>query len=264
MKLPKTHPRSGHIVRSNGFVLRDRMTGRTEVPPEKPAGDPSATDPGSGAGGDPAADPSKKAESKTFTQEDLNRVAAKQKAEGKAAAEKALADSLGVPLDEAKAIIKKAQDEAEAKKDEATKDREKAAKEKTEAEKLKGDAANELRDARIDKALAAEKFPDIDDDKKTEAVRRMVSVAADASYDDVREAVKELAKNFPGLFAAKEIDDKTGKPKVPNSDPKSSPTKPGAGEDLYEAGKVRARKLYDKRQGFDPLAPKAAREPAAK
>lgn len=251
MKLPKTHPRS-----ASGFVRRHSIPGLfSQSANEPPAGGaptggaPGSTDP-KPVEGEPAVEP-------TFTQADLNKIGKREKEAGKRAAEQAFADQLGIPIDEAKKIIETHKAAEDAKKSEADRLKDAAAKEKSDADALKATSAGEVRTARIERALAAEKFPKIDDDKATAKVVRMLDVASDASYEDVREAVKDLKKDFPSLFEEAKDDGKNKKPPLPGSAPSGRPpTPPSDNESAFERGQRRFADEAKKRRGFNPFEKK--------
>lgn len=183
-----------------------------------------------------------KPEEKTFTQAELTSIAAREKNEGKAAAERSIAEQLGVSIEEAKAIVKAAKDADEAKKSEAEKDREAAAKEKQEAEAERQAAKAEVHEARLERAFAKEGIDLEDGDDKTKRLLRLVTVETGASYEDVLKDVQKIKADFPALFGKSE--ESTGKTtrKAPSGDPKGNPPKPTAGEDRFEAGKARAQR----------------------
>jgi len=204
-------------------------------------GDPgSGGEPGTGGGAD-----------KTFTQTDLNRIATREKAEGKAAAEKAIADMLGCTPAEAAEIIKKSREAEDKTKSEAQLEREKAAKELEAAKAEKSSAAAETHAARIERALAKLGFAGKDED--SERVQRMVTVEIGSSYEDVLKDVTELKKTLnPELFGEKT----GGKPggRLPGGDPKGGVPKPTGGEDGYAAGQARFAERKKARTTFNPLA----------
>jgi hypothetical protein len=245
----------GRTIIRNGrtYVLgRAALTGRSEGPPE--GGD------GGAGGGEPNGGEGEKG--KTFTQEQLNKFLAKEKQQGKAAgkaeAEQALADTLGVSIEEAKAIIAKNKEAEDSKKSEADKDREKAAKVLADAEKAKADAQVETHAARIERALAASGFVTDDTDegkKKSSRVQRLVTAEVGASYDDVLADVQSVKSDFPELFGSKtEGDDgKKAKGKLPNSDPAGKPKAPNGGEDKFAAGQKRFEENAAKNRGYNPF-----------
>lgn len=199
---------------------------------EDPAPNPEGGDPAGGAPAAPAAG------EKTLTQREVSAIAAREKSEGKKAAETAIAEQLGVSITEAAAIIKKAKDADEAVKSDAQKDRDAAAKEKQEAEAEKLSAKNEVHQARLERAFAKEGI-DLDDDKKKEAnsrLLRLVTVEAGADYAAVLAEVQQIKNDFPGLFT-----ETSGGGGAPSGDPKGTPPKPNPGEDKYAAGAKRAQ-----------------------
>lgn len=217
-----------------------------EEPP--PSGEEN---PPAGGGGAPAGE---KPAEKTFTQAELNAIATREKNEGKAAAERSIAEQLGVSIEDAKAIIKQSKDAADAKKSEADKDREAAAKEKTAAEADRQAAALEVHNARLERAFLKEgiDFDELGEDK-AKRLLGLVTAQSGASYDDVLKDVQQIKADFPALFGAPE---ETGtKRKAPGSDPKGAPPKPNAGEDKYAKGAERAKARYAA-PAFDPLAKK--------
>lgn len=249
MKLPNTMRR----IERNGttYVLRRAaISGKFSAPAEEPpAGDPP---PDTGSAGDK--DKSAEGEKK-FTQADVNKFATREKAEGKRAAEKALAESLGVSIEEAKKIIVKHQETEDATKSEAERERAAAVKEREAAEAAKREATAERHEAQIERALTKEGFDG--DEKKLARVRRMITVEVGATYEDVLADVQEAKTDFPELFASKAPEDKDGKPgtrKLPSSDPSGKPPKPSGGEDAFAAGQKRFEEEAKKRRGYNPLA----------
>lgn len=248
MKLPKTHPSR------SGFVRRHSIPGLFSAPANEPPAD-QGKDKGTDAGKD---DEGKDGDNKpTFTQADLNRIGKKEKEAGKRAAAEEFATQLGVPLEEAKKILADHKAAEDAKKSEADRLKDAAEADKREAEKNKSTTASEIRGARIERALAAAKFPKIDDDAATAKVVRMIDVPLDASLDDVKEAVAELAKEFPALFAEVKDDGKGKPPRLPGSAPSGKPPAPvGDNEGGLAAGARRFKEQAAKRTGFNPLAKK--------
>lgn len=236
--------------RPGNYVLgRVACSGKFSQPADEPPADTDPKDDDSGK--------DKPAE-KTFTQAEVNKMTAKEKGEGRRAAEKALADQLGVSLAEAAEIIKKHREAEDAAKSEAEKERAAAAKEREAAEAAKREAATEVHEARIERALAAEGFAG--DDKKLARVRKMITVEVGATYDDVLADVKEAKTEFPEIFAGKTPEGDAGKKtgKLPSSDPAGRPPTPKGGEDKYAAGANRFAEANKKRQGFNPLAKQQA------
>ena len=246
MTLPESVRRNR---RPGNYVLgRVACSGKFSAPANEPPADPDPK---------PDDDSGKvKPEDKKFTQADLNKIAAKEKAAGKRAAAQELADQLGVPLDRAKEIVAAAVEAEDAKKSEAEKEKAKASQAATEAEKAKADAEQAKHESLIERALLRSGFTADDSDegqKRLTRVRKMITVEVGASFEDVLDDVKDVKTDFPALFAEQDPKDGGKTPKVPNSDPKGKPPKPTGGEDKFDAGKKRFKESQNKHRGFNPL-----------
>lgn len=244
MKLPNVRRK----ISADGsvYLVRRTLSGKFSAPAnEPPAGDPAGGQGGAGGGTEPNKGG---AEDKTFTQADLNRIGAKEKAEGKAAAERAIAESLGVSIEDAKVIIAKSKEAEDQKKSEADKDREAAAKERAEAEKTRKDVARELHEARVRTAFAAAGFTGDEDALKR--AMKAVTVDEGASADDITADVKELKKTLnPELFGSKKAG---GGGRLPGGDPKGGTPPPAGGEDAMSRGAQRFAAKQAKRPGYTP------------
>lgn len=199
-----------------------------------------------GGGGEPKGEPKEepkgepKAAEKTLTQTEVTAIAAREKAEGKRAAATELAESLGVPIEEAKEIIKAHREALDAKKTEADKAKDAADREKTSATAEKSAAAKEIHETRLERAFLKEGL-DLDGaDDKAKRVLRMVTVEPGASYADVLKDVQAVKADFPALFDD-EGNTKTPKRKAPPSDPKGNPPRPAGSEDAFARGAERAK-----------------------
>jgi 8-oxo-dGTP pyrophosphatase MutT (NUDIX family) len=214
-----------------GFRLVEPEGGGNEGGDNPPAGG------GPQGGGKPADEP------KTFTQDDLTRVAAREKQQGKEAAQRELAEQLGVPLDEAKAIIQAARDAEAAKQTEAEKARAAADKERTDAAAEKQTAKQEVHTARLERAFLKQGV-DLDElgEDKTKRLLGLVTVETGASYEDVLADVAQIKRDFPGLFG--DADGAKGRRKAPGGDPAGNPPKPTGGEDKFAAGAEKAKLMY--------------------
>lgn len=141
---------------------------------------------------------------KTFSQEDLNRVAAKEKAEGR----RALLKELGIEdTDDAKAAIKQYLADQEARKTEAQKATERANK----AEKAQADAeATALAYQHRFEALAAGANPDTVDD--------LITIASKKVNDktDFKAALELTKKAYPVFFGTGTQDKRVGTGGSPN------------------------------------------------
>lgn len=195
--------------------------------PDPPAPTPAPTP------APPAPTPAPEPE-KTLTQSEVNRIAAREKDEGKAAALREVQESLGIDLEAAKQILKEHNERNEAQKTEAQKARDAADKERAEAVKERAAATREIHDARVDRAFVGAGLTDVD---KVARYSKMLDVAVGASPEDISKAVESLKKEEPSLFGG------TPAPKLPaapGSDPKGKPPTPKNDEDAYARGAARA------------------------
>lgn len=213
---------------------------RMEDPPE--GGNPPKEDPPNDG---------KQGGEKTLTQTEVNAIAAREKAAGKAAAEQELATSLGVSLDEAKAIIKSHRDKENAAKSEAEKAKEAADAEKAAAEAEKQTAKAEVHETRLERAFAKEGLPlDEAADDKRARVLRLVTVEVGAAYEDVLKDVQKVKEDFPELFGGKKS---TEPPKRRAAgDPPGQPPAPAGGEDKFAKGRERAQRHGSGFRRVDP------------
>lgn len=222
--------------------LRAIPAGASGEPPPDPGsgqggsegeGDPPASGGGgSGGEGDPP---------RTFTQEDVNRIAAREKNQGRQAATQELADDLGVSLDEAKSIIQEAQQKQEAEKSEAQKAKDAADREKQDAATEKAEAARERYEARVERALLRAGI-DGDDETKLSRISRMITVEVGASQEDITADVEQIKTDFPELFGTKdEGGNGGGRKPPPSSDPGGTPPKNRQQEDAFSKGAERAK-----------------------
>lgn len=192
---------------------------------------------GGGGQGDPPDSP------RTFTQEELDRIATREKQRGEQAAQRQVAEDLGVSLDEAKRIITEHRTREESEKSEAQKARDQAEKEKADAEKAKADAARERYDTRVERALLRAGVPD--DEGKLDRVKRMVTAEVDADQDAISADVAQLKEDFPQLFAQQQSN---GGGRAPSGDPPGNPPKPKGGDDPLKRGAERAKQRFNRAQ----------------
>lgn len=200
--------------------LRPIPAGGSDVPP-------SGEGEGSGEGG---SDEGEGAD-KVFTQEELNRIAAREKAQGRAAAEKQLAEDLGVTIEEAKAIITAHREQEEANKTEHQKAMEDAAERQRKADEAAATAQQTTHEATVERLLVrAGANPDLLD----RAARSMLlEVGADEAT--VNAEIDKLKNEVPSFFGG-------GKQPPPSSTPGGSP--PPGGQKIktaLERGAERAK-----------------------
>lgn len=194
-------------------------------------------------GGEPK--PEEKPTEKLIPQSEVTAIATREKEQGRRAAEEALAQKLGVPLEEAEQILKAHREKREAEKSEAQREKDAAAREKAAAEQEKLAAKKEAHDARVDRALVAAGL-DLDDETdegkaKVDRIRRMVTAEVGAEYDAVKADVAALKTQFPDLFGKAPDPSAPKPPKPPASDPKSATPKPPEGETAFDRGLKRAQ-----------------------
>lgn len=183
-------------------------------------GEGSGTDGGAGSG-----------EDKVFTQEELNRIAAREKAQGRAAAEKQLAEDLGVDIEEAKAIITAHREQEEAQKTEHQKAMDAAAEKQRKAEEAAANAAKVTHDATIERMLVrAGANPDLLD-----RAARSMALEVGADEATVNAEIDKLKDEVPSFFGG-------GRTPPPSSTPGGSP--PSGGQKIktaMERGAERAK-----------------------
>jgi len=207
-----------------------------------PEGDDTGNEPQGGQGTDPPAPSSTQAtdpkrEGKIFTEEQLDRIIGKRAKEAektaKQATEAAIAQQLGVSIEEAKKIIEASREADEAKKSEIDK-----LKEQNESIKKYGDTkiSEVQREHHIDRvklnliragvALPEDtaETPDASD-KALDRVVGLVSVPIGASVEEIKDNIAELKIEFASLFAQpeKKEDPQLGNP---GSHPSGGPRKP--------------------------------------
>ena len=167
--------------------------------------------------GDPADPPAGGAPAKTFTQEEMTRVATAESAKGKRAGAAEVAAELGMTVAEAKALIATANAAQEAAKTEAQKATDAAAASKTASDALGVTAAATILASKVTTALlVAGIAPQVDGKTNPQLAMaaRLVDVAADADDAAITAAIAAVKVAAPTFFA----------PVVPKAD-----TVPGTG-----------------------------------
>lgn len=195
-----------------------------------PVPTPPAPKPGDGGTGTEGDAP------KVFDQAEVNRIAAREKEQGRRAAEAKMAEELGMPLADVKAILAAQAAKADAEKTEVEREREKAEAERRAATTEKSAAVSETHALRIERAFLKTGL-DLETLKDDERARmtRLVTVETGASYEDVLADVESVKTAFPALFGS------TSGPRAPGGDPQGRPGSPKAGEDAYARGVARAQ-----------------------
>jgi len=179
---------------------------------------------------------------KTFTQDDVTRVAAREKSEGERAGRKALLEQLGLPADtkpeDLKARLDAITAAEDAQKTEATKAKDAAELAKRESDREKQTAAAERHQAAVERHLlrAGVGGGESDDAKLAKAIDRaskLVEVEAGADSEKIAAAVADLKKDMPELFTAAKTDGKQ-----PDGDAAAKTRKAGDGQ---KSGVARGR-----------------------
>lgn len=189
---PLLHPVTGTDYRQPIYVTRDGRPrypiggAAEETPEEKAAREQREADEAAAA-----------AEAKTFTQEELQRIAAKEKRDGKASGQLELAKELGYETVEAmKAAAQKQREAEEAAKSEEQKRLDEIARREKAAEEREAKAAERERVALRKDALRdlGAKGEDLED------ALSLLRVADDADEETVAEAAEALKERRPELF----------------------------------------------------------------
>lgn len=182
----------------------------------------------------PDDDPGK--QSRTFSQDELDRIVSREKDQAKRSVAKQLQEELGAPIDEVKTLLDEARKRSDAEKTEAQREREAAAKAKADAEAERAEAARDRHALRLERNLLKAGVPD----SALSRVARMVDVEVGADDDSLSDAITSLKEELPSLFETKADDRK----QPPSSDPKGKPKQPAPDDDALLQGAERAKKRY--------------------
>lgn len=200
---------------------------------------------------DPA--PSDPPAERTFTQAQVTAMMAQEKAQGKRAAEEALAKDLGCTPAEAKAIIEGARKRADEEKSEAQLAKEAADRAKAEADASTAASARETLNTRIEAALMRAGVVQAEDDKdgskfdaRLNRLRKLVDVEPGADVAAIAAAVKTLKDEEPTLFGVSEPKKKV----APNSDPSGKPPPNQPNTDAFTRGADRAKSAAGAGSGY--------------
>lgn len=162
---------------------------------------------------------------KTFTQADVNRLAAKEKKEGKRAGIKSVMEELGIKdLDEAKQAL-----EAIRKKNDGTEDAEQQKQTREQVRKelekeFERDKARIRLEAKAELALIKAGLKA----EKTDKVLKMLDIDSAEDLDDINDQIEDIKKDFPEMFQSKNSDeDDEGKKEPKSTKPGTQPRKKG-------------------------------------
>lgn len=173
---------------------------------------------------------------KTFTQEQLDRIVGKGKAEAEKAALLKLQEDTGLPVEKLKELAKTTLERQAAEKTELDKLKEANAALTQDSLAKVSEAQKELHTERVKAQLLKAKVPlPEEDDKVDAALDRLVSLVQaqpGSSVEDIREDIKSLKEQFPQLFAASEA----SKQGLPSSLPSGKPQQQSAGKSGLEYG----------------------------
>lgn len=161
---------------------------------------------------------------KTFTQADLDRLATKQKREGKRAAHRELMERLGFDsIEETEKFIQEAKDRADSTDQDADKRLKKIEDRERKAEERIQQATRKANEADVMSALIAEGL----DRKEARRAARLVELdldSEDLDEDEILAAVDELREEMPRLFAqTDETETEKTKERPPRGTPDSTP-----------------------------------------
>lgn len=188
-------------------------------------------------------------------QAEMTRIATREKAEGKRAAEREIAEQLGVSVEEAKQLIADRKAAEDAKKDELAK----ATEAKAAADAKAADAERQLTEARLTQRIYdALEDAGCADRKARTMLRRTIEAKPDATDEELAAIVEdEVKKAFPASFAApetaeekaarekREADEARRHPKPPAGDPQGSkPDQNRKGDDTLAAATQAAREAF--------------------
>lgn len=139
-----------------------------------------------------------------LSQEEVTRIAAKEKREGKRAGQRELLESLGVEDPEsAKELIERARQQLEEEKDERTKSAEAQAAAERKAEQAAKTADAARHEVNVIKGLVRAGA----DTETVDDLVPLVKADVGAETDDIAAAVSDLKKKFPALFEKQSSND---------------------------------------------------------
>ena len=176
-----------------------------------------------------------------FTQEELNRVASKEKKDGKKAGRSEILSELGLEDEgQLKDIVTQYQEQ----RDRNRSDLEKAQNE-TAAERTKREAA----EARADNLELGNRVADLLSEagmglKAARKSVRLIDANKEMSDHDIEELIKELKADMPGMFGESNNEDdegSEGKPKPPKSSDPGRPPKPKSDDKSSATDRARDR-----------------------
>lgn len=156
--------------------------------------------------------------SRTFTQEEMNRIASKEKKDGRKTGRSEFLEELGFKEgqeDALKELIKAVNDKREQETSELDKAKKTAAEEAAKRQELEAELQRERLNRKIDLALLKHGVSP----SSAEKVRRIVEVDPGAEDADIEEAILKLKEDVPALFVvSQDGENGSGKDTDTNSD----------------------------------------------
>lgn len=170
---------------------------------------------------------------RTFTQDEITAIAAREKEQGKVAALREASELLGgMSIADAAELVKAARAADEANKTQAQRDLEAAQATKAAAETDRAAAAADRHAARLERLLGTAGASDV------EIAAGALKVDVGADDTTITAAITALKTRVPGLFGTPAT--------VPPSDPGKPPAPGGATPNAWDAGKAEAEKRFGK------------------
>ena len=183
--------------------------------------------------GTPGSTPPAPPAPRTFTQDEVTAMMTREKADGRSAATREIADKLGMSIDDATALLAAAKAADDANKTQAQRDAADAATAKADAEKIKAEAAADRHAARVERLLGTAGAANV------AVAARAIDVTVGADESTVTAAIEKLKTDAPGLFGAA--------PAAPHTDPSKPPaTPPAKGTAAERAAAIAESRGYPK------------------
>jgi hypothetical protein len=179
-----------------------------------------------------------------FSQDDMTRVAAREKDQGKRQGQREVLEALGFgSLDEARDFAKLLKDAEAAQLSEVERAKRDAEKAKSEAESIKAEAKRDRYMALVERELLKEGI----DLNHVAKLSKLVEADVNSSPEDIATAVADLKADMPSVFGIQDVHEEpgaqnSGTPTPPASDPGKAPgTKPSADPSKRASERLKAR-----------------------
>lgn len=172
-----------------------------------------------------------------LSQSRLTKLALASKNKGATQAARAVAEQLGMSVEDAKKLIGEYQAQIDASKTETQREKDAAEKARKEADAEKSAIAAERHQLRIEKALLRAGA----DPQRVDRLSRLVDAEVGADEASILEAVELVKTEFASIFGSEEK--AKGSAKLPSGAPAGQRPKAPPTEDAFERGKLRALSL---------------------